>query len=137
VFLKAATWLNPEQDERQRLAWLFQVARTTVNDYWRAFYVKGQVSIESLMANGSFEPEARPLLTSTSDTEDQADTAGLVDSILSWLPAKYALVLRLRFLDGCSLQETADALGVSPGNARVLQYRALRKASMIKLALQR
>ena len=137
VFLKAATWLNPAQDERQRLAWLYLVARTTINDYWRAFYSKGHVSLESLTADGAFEPEAEPLQMTASEGDGQEEAAGQVDNILSWLPPKYAEVLRLRFLKGCSLQETADALGISLGNARVMQYRALRKAAMMKSALCR
>jgi RNA polymerase sigma-70 factor (ECF subfamily) len=137
VFVKAANWLDPSQDERQRLAWLYQVARTTVNDYWRKFYSQSHSSLEDLMADGAFEPEAGPTIIVASEDDDQKDLAAQVESILSRLPAKYAEVLRLRFLDGCSLQETADALGVTLGNARVMQYRALRKAATITPALGR
>jgi RNA polymerase sigma-70 factor (ECF subfamily) len=38
-------------------------------------------------------------------------------------------VLELRFLQGCSLKETAEALGITEGNAKVIQHRALLKAA--------
>jgi DNA-directed RNA polymerase specialized sigma24 family protein len=47
------------------------------------------------------------------------------------LPESYRRILELRFLQGCSVQETATELGVSVGNARVLQHRALRRAAHI------
>jgi RNA polymerase sigma-70 factor (ECF subfamily) len=40
-------------------------------------------------------------------------------------------VLELRFLERKSVAETASALGISNGNARVLQYRALRRAALL------
>ena len=40
-------------------------------------------------------------------------------------------MLELRFLERKTVAETAVALGISNGNARVLQYRALRRAALI------
>ena len=39
--------------------------------------------------------------------------------------------MNLRFLQRMSLAETALAMGITSGNAKVLQYRALRKAALI------
>lgn len=49
--------------------------------------------------------------------------------LLSLLPAQFRRVLELRFLRGYSVKETAAELGVTVGHARVLQYRALRRAA--------
>src|SRR6185369_5261684 len=38
VFLKAAVALDVSQDPRSMLAWLYQVARTSVSDFWRRYY---------------------------------------------------------------------------------------------------
>ena len=51
--------------------------------------------------------------------------------LLKRLPDQYARVLELRFLDRLSVAETASQLGISHGNAKVLQYRALRKAALL------
>jgi RNA polymerase sigma-70 factor (ECF subfamily) len=49
--------------------------------------------------------------------------------ILAALPPRERDVLRLRFLHGYSAAEIGQALGLSPGNVRVLQLRALRRAA--------
>src|SRR4051812_23437558 len=43
VFIKAANSLDITQDSRTQLAWLYQVARTTITDHWRQYY-KGPTS---------------------------------------------------------------------------------------------
>jgi RNA polymerase sigma-70 factor (ECF subfamily) len=58
---------------------------------------------------------------------DRADVD--VEYVLEGLPPHYRQVLELRFLRGYSIKETASAMGVSVGNAKVLQLRALRKAA--------
>lgn len=49
--------------------------------------------------------------------------------ILAELPERYRRILELRFLDGCSVKETARAMNITVGNAKVLQHRALRMAA--------
>jgi RNA polymerase sigma-70 factor (ECF subfamily) len=54
-----------------------------------------------------------------------------VQALLRTLPDRYRRVLELRFLQRLSVAETAQAMGITSGNAKVLQYRALRKAALI------
>jgi RNA polymerase sigma-70 factor (ECF subfamily) len=49
--------------------------------------------------------------------------------ILAELPELYRRILQLRFLESCSVDEAAAALGVSVTYAKVLQHRALRRAA--------
>ena len=56
---------------------------------------------------------------------------------LATLPEQYRRILELRFLDGCSVREAAAQLGVSVANAKVLQYRALRKAAQAEQEVDR
>jgi RNA polymerase sigma-70 factor (ECF subfamily) len=51
--------------------------------------------------------------------------------ILALLPDRFRQVLELRFLRGYSVAEAAREMGVSNSNAKVLQYRALRKAAQV------
>jgi RNA polymerase sigma-70 factor (ECF subfamily) len=62
-------------------------------------------------------------------TEDPARTPQRVTRILSGLSERHRMILTLRFLRGYSVKEAASELGVSVANAKVLQYRALRKAA--------
>src|SRR5438094_8634586 len=48
VFIKAANLLDVTQDERARVAWLYQVARTTITDYWRQFYKAPSASLDAM-----------------------------------------------------------------------------------------
>ena len=52
-------------------------------------------------------------------------------ALLRRLPDQYRRVLELRFLERRSVAETALAMGITSGNARVLQYRALRRAALL------
>jgi RNA polymerase sigma factor (sigma-70 family) len=74
----------------------------------------------------------------TEDVEDVFTGAQLdsvapqrAERILAGLPERYRRILQLRFLDACSVSETAQALGISVGNAKVLQHRALRRAAEV------
>jgi RNA polymerase sigma-70 factor (ECF subfamily) len=53
------------------------------------------------------------------------------ERILAVLPDRYRRILQLRFLDGCSVAEAAEMLGVTVANAKVLQHRALRRAAEV------
>jgi RNA polymerase sigma-70 factor (ECF subfamily) len=44
------------------------------------------------------------------------------------LPERYRRILELRFLRSYTLREAADELGITVGNAKVLQHRALARA---------
>jgi Sigma-70, region 4 len=44
-------------------------------------------------------------------------------------PPNFRRVLELRFLERCSVGETAARMGISSGNARVVQHRALQRAA--------
>jgi RNA polymerase sigma factor (sigma-70 family) len=38
IFLKALRFLDPERSAQRARSWLFQIARTTIADYWRTYY---------------------------------------------------------------------------------------------------
>ncbi|TMB55956.1 MAG: sigma-70 family RNA polymerase sigma factor [Chloroflexi bacterium] len=127
VFMRAVEQLDVKRPPAQIAAWLYRVAQNAVADYWRSFYRLPQVELE-LVAPG-WEP-SNPL----ADPHAEADADGAkaaVARLLKRLPSRYARVLELRFLQRLSVAETADQLGITRGNAKVLQYRALRKAAIL------
>jgi RNA polymerase sigma-70 factor (ECF subfamily) len=52
--------------------------------------------------------------------------------VLDALPDKYRMILELRFLQGHSIKDAARNMGITIGNAKVLQHRALRRAAALK-----
>jgi RNA polymerase sigma-70 factor (ECF subfamily) len=125
VFVRAVEQLDTSREPGQIAAWLYRVAQNAIADYWRAFYRLPIVDTERLAPG--WEPvdhgEAAPV------TNERAERR--VEAVLRGLPDRYRRVLELRFLQRMSLAETAQAMGITSGNAKVLQYRALRKAALI------
>jgi RNA polymerase sigma-70 factor (ECF subfamily) len=135
VFIKAARSLDVSQEEQVMLGWLYQVARTTITDHWRCYYKGPSSSLEAMEEANNFHVAADPIYVGESADEDASDGAtAKVAAILEKLPENYRRVLQLRFLQGASLKETAEAMSITEGNAKVLQHRALQKA--VKLGVQ-
>jgi len=57
------------------------------------------------------------------------DAVERAQRLLTLLPEHFRNILELRFLRGYSVREAANELGVTESNARVMQFRALRKAA--------
>lgn len=126
VFLKAVRGLDRERGGQSIQSWLYQVARTTIADYWRAFYKVRATSLESMLEQGWEEPaEERVELISYRPEER-------VRRLLDLLPPHYREVLTCRFLLNLSIKETAVRMGLSEANVKVLQFRALKKAAEVE-----
>jgi len=134
VFIKAARSLDVTQEEQVMLGWLYQVARTTITDHWRSYYKGPSSSLDAMEEESSLHLTADPIYVGGNEEDDTDNATAKVQAILEMLPENYCRVLQLRFLQGCSLKETADAMGITEGNAKVLQHRALQKA--MKLGAQ-
>jgi RNA polymerase sigma-70 factor, ECF subfamily len=99
-------------------AYLVKTARTVLADHWRRHYAARDAANE--LEQTPVEIVANP------------DAAGRAERLLALLPENFRTVLELRFLRGYSVREAAKELGVSESNARVLQFRALRKAAQLE-----
>lgn len=126
VFVRAVEQLDTSRDPRQIAAWLYRVAHNATADYWRAFYRLPVVGVDHVA------PGWEPADESGRAPVEPDERAGIrVQVLLRRLPDHYRRVLELRFLERKTVAETATALGISNGNARVLQYRALRRAALL------
>jgi RNA polymerase sigma factor (sigma-70 family) len=102
-------------------AYLVKTAKTVLADHWRSHYAAENLALEleQLPSQGSASP-------SSGVASDRAQR------LLALLPDHFRRVLELRFLQGCSVREAASQMGVTEANARVLQFRALRKAAELE-----
>ena len=127
VFMRAIEQLDTTRDRGQIVSWLYRVSQNAIADYWRAFYRLPVIGTEQVAPG--WEP-MEPAPARERPGEDGASVAR-VRQLLAQLPDRYARVLELRFLQRLSVAETAERMGVSHGNAKILQYRALRKAALL------
>ena len=102
-------------------AYLVKTARTVMADHWRRHYAARDAATE-------LEQLPADLLTRPHNT----DASERAERLLSLLPDNFRRVLELRFLRGYSVREAANELGVTESNARVMQFRALRKAAELE-----
>ena len=127
VFIKAVRSIDNSRDTASIQSWLFQVARTTIADHWRSFYQLRAHSLDDLLEagwEGPAETEPPPRVAQPQDR---------VTRILGRLPDHYREVLTCRFLLNLSIKETAQRMGLSEANVKVLQFRALKKAGRLEL----
>jgi RNA polymerase sigma-70 factor (ECF subfamily) len=123
IFIKAVRGIDTERGPLSIQKWLFQVARTTIADYWRTYYRVNVSSLEELLEAG-WEGPAEEELTSISARPEER-----VQRILQALPEHYREVLSCRFLLNLSIKETALRMGLTEANVKVLQFRALKRAA--------
>src|SRR6266536_2193287 len=124
VFLKALRWLREDQSEESARGWLYTTARTTIADDWQAL---GQYETRTL---DGVEDQFFLHMESVEIVQQQAEAH--VQHLLSLLPERERRVLQLRYLQGYSAAEIAEALGTNAGHIRVLQLRALRRAAQLE-----
>ena len=120
VFIKAYKSVDKFAGRGTLESWLFQIARNATADFWRECYKLPAVPLTDSWDVAS--PEGIPALDQTAREER-------VKRLLDRLPENYRDVLVQRFLLRASMSETAHNLGVTEANARVLQFRALRRAA--------
>ncbi len=131
IFVKAVRSVDAERGPQSMQKWLFQVARTTIADYWRAYYRASVSSLEELLDagwEGPFDEEA----VVSSDVPNER-----VQRILQALPTQYREVLNCRFLLNLSIKETALHMGLTDANVKVLQFRALKRAADLEPVVAR
>jgi RNA polymerase sigma factor (sigma-70 family) len=107
-------------------AYLVKTARTVLADHWRRHYAAKDAAAE-------LQQVPSDALT----TPRNSAAAEHAERLLSLLPDNFRRILELRFLRGYSVREAANELGVTESNARVLQFRALRKAAELEVEVLR
>jgi RNA polymerase sigma factor (sigma-70 family) len=114
VFLAAFRPLRLDASGGEVRAYLAAAARTALARHWR-----GRLGVEVTHIDADLAPAEL-------DVEPTSSPApARVEALLGALPERHRRVLELRFLEARSVGEVAREMGISAGNARVLQHRAL------------
>lgn len=100
-------------------AWLITIARNLVADHYKSARYRLEISTADMLDADRAEdgPE--------DDVLDAMNSATLIDAVRELNPEQQECVV-LRFLQGLSVSETAQAMGKKEGAIKALQYRAVR-----------
>ncbi len=133
IFIKMMHALPSFSFDSKFKTWLLGIAKHTVLDYFRKHYKNRTLALDDFLNVDLGNALAiQPVFDFDEDQkESESITKRLeekVRSVLSKLPKNYREVLELRFLKGYSIRETAEELGKTISNIKVLQYRALHRA---------
>ena len=119
VFLAALRPLRTTATVAQVRGYLRAITRTVLAAHWRQTMGCEITSIDDV-------PDV------PHEAEHAVDSAAQqVHRVLAALPDNYRRILELRFLQCCSVKESASQMGVSVANAKLLQHRALRLAAAL------
>ena len=128
TFLSALENLDGFRGEAQFSTWLLRIATHAALKVIRKR--RGHVSLdESTEADSESGPPPHPEFiadwrSSTDDLVRNNETRRLLDSALAQLDEKHRLVFLLRDVEGLSVLETAEALGIREANTKVRLLRA-------------
>lgn len=103
-------------------AWLITIARNRTHDHFKSARTRLESTVEEVRDDRHAPPAADA-------PERQAELGAVREALadgLDQLKAEQAEVLRLRFLDGYDVAETARIMGKNDQSIRALQYRALK-----------
>jgi RNA polymerase sigma-70 factor (ECF subfamily) len=129
VFVKAVRHLDSQRNSQSIRSWLFQVAHTTVIDYWRSIKRAPTNSLDALLEVGWEIPNKDATLGTNNSPVER------VQRILQQLPKRYKEVLTYRFLLKLTLSEAALIMGVTETNVKTLQFRALNRAATLESSM--
>lgn len=152
TFLRLVTALDGFDHRASFRTWLYTVARNQLRDRWRVQDRQPTLTLlDDVDASGArLEHDSIEWMDGVSADPDMAgdaaqmDAAATTDSpwpalgkaVMAALPERYRTVLTLRIAHGRSIRDTAEAMGTTPGNVKVLQHRALKRAADVAAALQ-
>jgi RNA polymerase sigma factor (sigma-70 family) len=128
VFRTALGPLKLASSKGEVRSYLLTTAQTVLASHWRRTLGASVTTID---------PESDlAALAEPSGSKEWSDAPQRARRILATLPDRYRRILELRFLEACSIKESAQAMGVTVSNAKVLQHRALRMAAKAGLGVE-
>lgn len=120
VFLKIHTHIDTLHDREKLPAWVYQIARNAVYDYYRARRVDPM-------------PEEMPYLPDDPFDDVVAELAPCVRGMVESLPHPYRQALILTEYEGMSQKELGERLGLSFSGAKSRVQRAREKVKQMLL----
>ncbi len=118
VFLKAFSKLSSLSNWNSFEAWLYQVARNLVIDYYRG--KRATVALDEVENTLEYE-------TNVIDVVNLQEQQKILLKLLKELGAEQQIVIKLKFFEDLENWEIAELLHKNEGAIRVIQHRAVSK----------
>ncbi len=129
VFLKAFGRIGSVRNHEALEGWLYQIARNTVIDYYRA--KKTTVALDDIENTLQYESAIIDILNLSQDQQ-------LLMDAVKELGAEQQIVIKLKFLEELDNATIAELLDKTEGAVRVIQHRAIAKLQeLIKTKLNK
>ncbi len=126
AFLKAFRALRSFRRESQFSTWLFRIA---INEARMRLRKRREVSLESFFPDDEEDGDYTPtLLRDWREIPSEAllreETRRIVRESIAALPERYREIITLRDVNGLTIAQASEALGISIGNTKVRLLRA-------------
>lgn len=121
LYLKLYRNCEQLQEVQNLKAWLYQITRNTVYDFFRESSRR-----QSLDVNAELPAEELP-------EQNRHEVEALVEPLINLLPPEYAEPLRLSEIEGISQKEIAERLGMSYSGAKSRIQRGREKLKQLFL----
>jgi RNA polymerase sigma-70 factor (ECF subfamily) len=122
TFARVVDALDGYRGQASFRTWLYAIARNQIRDHWRQNGRHPTVPLDTARATAVEPAAARP---------PDPHWTRLAALVMAELPDNYRRILELRYLEERSVRDTAEVLGTTEGNVKVLQHRALKRAAEI------
>lgn len=126
VFVQAFLSLGNYRAEAPFAHWLARIATRVGYDYWKRNRRQKAESLSLEQWN-----QAASCAVHSAPVPDARAAADLVHKLMALLPPRDRLVLTLRYLEGCSVAETAHRTGWTKSMVKVQTLRARKKLEKI------
>lgn len=121
TFLEAARSLPTFAQRSSFKNWLYTIAKRQLSKWIRRKYDAPELPLFEAITD----------TPSWIDPDEQQRKIHQLEALLLHLSPRAATVLRCRYLQNLSLEETARQLGISISNVKVIQHRALKKLQVL------
>jgi len=127
AFLKAWDYLREGGDIRSYKSFLYRILHNLIIDEYRR---KSSYSLDELLENEATSSATEALLAQGDRREveealDDALEVGRIHETMLQLPEHHRLMITMRFVDGLSIEEIAETIGISQNAVSVRVHRAV------------